>query len=345
MPRHGLLTTLASLALAASALTGCGSSDDTPSPAGTTATDAGSDASPSDASSDAADAADAASDAASDAEAGASISLLEGDCDPMVPSECGFPFPSNVWLVDDPTTKTGKRVAFGALDVHFDHVAAVHGQLGADLINGGHANTRNVRSVQGVHGETRRRAPDGEPLLAVYNQRKTLDLYWERDGAVGVAGALQFAHAFLGLRLQCAQCHHHPYERWGQADYYGLAGFFARLGRKSFGEPPPYYSAANVTTGEKDPLTGKAPEPKFPDGPAARFSPEDDPRHALVDWMAKPENPFFAKALANRLGTSHQTVSARRRRGDLADWSRGLDPEGLAWGPVSGNGTYLPVPA
>ena len=48
------------------------------------------------------------------------------------------------------------------------------------------------------------------------------------------------AQVFLGTRLQCAKCHHHPYERWGQADYYGLAGFFTRLGRKNFGQPPPY---------------------------------------------------------------------------------------------------------
>ena len=52
------------------------------------------------------------------------------------------------------------------------------------------------------------------------------------------------AQVFLGMRLQCAKCHHHPYERWGQDDYYGLAGFFTRLGRKSFGEPPPYYAVA-----------------------------------------------------------------------------------------------------
>lgn len=109
------------------------------------------------------------------------------------------------------------------------------------------------------------------------------------------------AQVFLGTRLQCAKCHHHPYERWGQADYYGLAGFFTRLGRKSFGQPPPYYAAANPTTGEKDPLTGKTPEPKFLDGPPGKFTPDDDPRHALVDWMAKPDNPFFAKALVNRM--------------------------------------------
>jgi hypothetical protein len=109
------------------------------------------------------------------------------------------------------------------------------------------------------------------------------------------------AQVFLGIRLQCARCHHHPYERWGQDDYYGLAGFFTRLGRKSFGEPPPYYSAPNATTGERNPLTGRTPEPKYPDGEAAAFTPDQDPRHGLVDWMAAPQNPYFAKALVNRL--------------------------------------------
>jgi hypothetical protein len=109
------------------------------------------------------------------------------------------------------------------------------------------------------------------------------------------------AQVFLGTRLQCARCHHHPYERFSQEDYYGLAGFFTRMGRKSFGEPPPYFASPNVQTGEKNPLTDKAPEPKYLDGEYARFSPEEDPRHALVDWMAKPENPYFAKALVNRL--------------------------------------------
>ncbi len=125
--------------------------------------------------------------------------------------------------------------------------------------------------------------------------------YWQmRDDQLHQVTA-DTAQVFLGIRLQCARCHHHPYERWGQDDYYGLAGFFTRLGRKSFGEPPPYYAAANVTTGEKDPHTGKTPEPKYPDGSVAKFTPEEDPRHALVDWMARPDNPFFAKALVNRM--------------------------------------------
>ena len=125
-------------------------------------------------------------------------------------------------------------------------------------------------------------------------------LWQNRDDQLHMVTA-DVAQIFLGTRLQCAKCHHHPFERWGQADYYGLAGFFTRLGRKTFGQPPPYYASASPTTGEKDPLTGKTPEPKYLDGAMAKFSPDEDPRHALVDWMIKPENPFFAKALVNRL--------------------------------------------
>jgi hypothetical protein len=109
------------------------------------------------------------------------------------------------------------------------------------------------------------------------------------------------AQVFLGLRLQCAKCHHHPYERWSQDDYYGLAGFFARLGRKSFGEPPPYYASRTRTTGELNPRTGKPVEPKLLDGPVLDVPPEEDPRQKLVDWMARPDNPFFARALCNRM--------------------------------------------
>jgi hypothetical protein len=134
-----------------------------------------------------------------------------------------------------------------------------------------------------------------------WQEAPAINWYWQsRDDQLHQVTA-DTAQVFLGVRLQCARCHHHPYERWGQADYYGLAGFFTRLGRKSFGEPPPYFASANVTTGEKNPLTGKTPEPKYLDGSVAKFTPEEDPRHALVDWMARPENPFFARALVNRM--------------------------------------------
>ncbi len=125
--------------------------------------------------------------------------------------------------------------------------------------------------------------------------------YWQmRDDQLHQPVA-DTAQVFLGLRLQCAKCHHHPYERWSQEDYFGLAGFFSRLGRKGLGEPPPYFSERRRTVGEINPATGKPIEPKLLDGPYLTIPPEQDPRHKLVDWMAEPNNPFFARALVNRM--------------------------------------------
>jgi hypothetical protein len=134
-----------------------------------------------------------------------------------------------------------------------------------------------------------------------WQEAPAINWFWQmRDDQLHQPTA-DTAQVFLGIRLQCARCHHHPYERWGQDDYYGLAGFFTRLGRKSFGQPPPYYAASRITLGEKNPLTGQSPEPKYLDGPVAELSPDQDPRHALVDWMSRDENPFFARTLVNRM--------------------------------------------
>ena len=128
-----------------------------------------------------------------------------------------------------------------------------------------------------------------------------INRYWQMRDDLLHQSTADTAQVFLGLRLQCAKCHHHPYERYSHEDYYGLSGFFTRLGQKSFGEPPPYFNAPNVTRGDQNPLTKQSPKPKFLDGDYAEFSSEQDPRHALVDWMAKPENPYFARTLVNRL--------------------------------------------
>jgi hypothetical protein len=70
--------------------------------------------------------------------------------------------------------------------------------------------------------------------LAVYTSRKTLDLYWQRRGANGTTGALQVAHAFLGLRLECAQCHRHPHDVWQQDDFLSFANFLMRIRPSGF---------------------------------------------------------------------------------------------------------------
>jgi hypothetical protein len=66
----------------------------------------------------------------------------------------------------------------------------------------------------------------GRKDLEMYKGRKTLDLYWQRSSSSGVPAALQVAHAFLGLRLECAQCHRHPYDVWQQDDLLSFANFF-----------------------------------------------------------------------------------------------------------------------
>jgi hypothetical protein len=74
----------------------------------------------------------------------------------------------------------------------------------------------------------------GRPDLDLYKKRKTLDLYWQRRGSDGVSGAMQVAHAFLGLRLECAQCHRHPHDVWQQDDLLSFANFFMRVRRVGF---------------------------------------------------------------------------------------------------------------
>jgi hypothetical protein len=125
--------------------------------------------------------------------------------------------------------------------------------------------------------------------------------FWQfRDGGVPeLVGDV--SQLFLGLRIQCAKCHHHPYEKWSQDDYYGLAGFFTRMGRKILKEPGYYYAARRVTDGLNNPRTGKAVSPKLLGGPELAVKPGEDPRQKLVDWMSEPSNPFFAPTIVNRM--------------------------------------------
>jgi hypothetical protein len=109
------------------------------------------------------------------------------------------------------------------------------------------------------------------------------------------------AQLFLGLRIQCARCHHHPFEKWSQQDYYGFSAFFAQVGRKKgaqMGEERIFHKrgAASAT----NPKTSKPVPPTGLGAPPAEVTPDDDPRNALVDWMTAKDNPFFAKALVNR---------------------------------------------
>jgi len=115
------------------------------------------------------------------------------------------------------------------------------------------------------------------------------------------------AQVFLGLRLACAQCHHHPYEKWSQDDYWGLAAFFGRIGRRQVpvlgsGQQNATRLAifANSRGSVQNKKTQRTAEIKPLDAPAIEVGPYDDPRQKLADWMVKKDNPFFSKAVANR---------------------------------------------
>jgi hypothetical protein len=109
------------------------------------------------------------------------------------------------------------------------------------------------------------------------------------------------AQLFLGVRMQCAQCHHHPFERWTQAEYYHMAAFFSQVGRKPTaiaGEDLIFHKRGLALSEHRK--TGVMLKPAGLGEPALDIPPDDDPRLALADWMGKPDNPFFAKALVNR---------------------------------------------
>lgn len=144
-----------------------------------------------------------------------------------------------------------------------------------------------------------------ELLTATGNPTENPATLWYRTVRKPQESVEAVAQAFLGIRIQCAQCHHHPAENWSQADYFGLAASFARLGRKGG------FADAEVPTDEtlflKDhgetlhPRTGERLSPKPLGGAEFTDEPYVDPRRQLAQWLTAPENPYFARTMANRL--------------------------------------------
>jgi hypothetical protein len=111
---------------------------------------------------------------------------------------------------------------------------------------------------------------------------------------------------FLGVRLECAKCHQHPSEKWGQKDFYSFAAYFGRIGRKGTGISAPI-SGSEETFFVKDsgsvkhPLTGEVLLPTPLAASRQDIPTGDDPRQKLVDWMTAQDNPYFARVMANRV--------------------------------------------
>ena len=142
-----------------------------------------------------------------------------------------------------------------------------------------------VREVVAASGEV-----DQHPPVAWYREVKTVQNQLE-----------DVSQLFLGTRIQCAQCHHHPFEKWSQEDYYKLSAFFSQIGREKtrFPDEEMIFHKRGVAKATNK----KNNQPVQPAGLGAdspELTVDDDPRHALVDWMSKDGNPFFSHTLVNR---------------------------------------------
>ena len=143
-------------------------------------------------------------------------------------------------------------------------------------------------------------------LGATGDESKNPPTVWYKDLTQPEQFVDDTAQVFLGLRIACANCHHHPYEKWSQDDYWGLAAFFGRVAKKQVPVPGTQQQSniqivytrpdGNVTNKR----TQKSALIKPLDGEPLDIERGEDPRQRLVDWMADPKNPFFARAVANR---------------------------------------------
>jgi len=136
------------------------------------------------------------------------------------------------------------------------------------------------------------------------------------------------AQLFLGVRIGCAQCHHHPFERWSQDDYHALAAYFSQVGRRptsTRGEDLIFHkrgvaAATNPKSGARiAPAALGTPEPAIPA--------DEDPRLRLADWLVRPSNPYFAKALVNRYWKHFFGRGLVEPEDDLRDTNPPTNPE------------------
>jgi hypothetical protein len=107
------------------------------------------------------------------------------------------------------------------------------------------------------------------------------------------------AQVFMGMRIQCAQCHNHPFDRWTMDDYYGFKAFFAQIGRKQTDDPAEVIIYNSKGGESRHFLTQAVMKPKFLGGDTPELKPGEDRRKVLAEWMASPRNPFFARNIAN----------------------------------------------
>lgn len=174
-----------------------------------------------------------------------------------------------------------------------------------------------------------------------FTARDTMPYYWARlDLRLPEERALNFSYAFLGVRIDCAQCHKHPFDRWTQDDFKSFTAFFERVGyglaadakkthqemiqqladrgntnqrenarllRAQKGEVVPWKEVFLAPAGSRIEKKGKLASvsdrvpPRVLGGKALDTDSTGDPRRALMDWMRRPDNPYFARVFVNRV--------------------------------------------
>jgi hypothetical protein len=169
-----------------------------------------------------------------------------------------------------------------------------------------------------------------------YAERPSLDLFWRRQQPVTIdQWGEKTAAAFMGVRLECAQCHKHPFDRWTQVDYRAFANVFTSVAfgvspdakslvdeenkerqknaaakgknqlpplREVFvGTPVPGKGAVGGGKGLPHPDTGRPLAPKCPGGPEVGVKSGQDAREQVFEWLRSPDNPWFARAFVNRV--------------------------------------------
>lgn len=110
--------------------------------------------------------------------------------------------------------------------------------------------------------------------------------------------ASTISQVFLGVRIECAQCHHHPYDRWSQADYYGMQAFFTQVAFKNSTRGQVLVSSGNAKT--EHPRSGEEILAHALEQPMPKASPSGNRRKLLAEWMTSADNPWFARNFANR---------------------------------------------
>ncbi len=145
-----------------------------------------------------------------------------------------------------------------------------------------------------------------EILLAEGNNHRDGPAVVYRDRREPPELTTTFSQLFLGTRMECAKCHHHPNEKWSQDDFYQFAAFFGPIKQKGVGLSPPISAGAETFyfapgRAVKHPVTDEVMKPRPPDGPLVNVATNCDPRPALADWLTDSQNPFFSKAAVNRV--------------------------------------------